>query len=329
MNTATTSSPTEEWASRVSDRRYRKARHELDELVVSAVPAYAASVDEELDRFEQAAIKARTAQDSVYQAQWSINPAVDRLTKVLSAIVIATIAISFGTAFPGGSRIGVSVPLEWRPFLMTMSSAAYAISVIAQLGRWAPYLRHVPPKDGLAWVPIAFGAPVVVWMFWLQQQDIGIPLGAVVLAVVALLVISIASVARLVRRLRDSQLTKKVDAAAKERTKKLRKQVLALADASANRLVERFSALPENDQARLRDEMNRAAAQLANRGLATSPIAGAQRRSPIGRQNRRGMFPGLLLLSHRVKTVNSQTAGAAQWFVGDYVDDPTVDRSRN
>ena len=329
MSTATHRSPAAEWASRVSDRRYRKTRHELDELVVSTVPAYAAIVDEELDRFEQAALKLRVRLDAPYQASWSINPAVDNITKLLTALVIIFIAISVGLTFPGGARTGVSIPDEWRPAMITMSSVAFTIAAVAQLARWVPYLHHVPPKDGLAWVMMVLGIPVVAWMAWLQQHNSGIPLGAVILAAAALLASVIGCFARLARRLRDRPLTKKVDAGMKERRKALRTGVVSLVNASANRLVEKFAALPEQSQSRLREELGSAAAQLEARRLMTAPATNARPRAVMDRRNRRGIFPGLLMLAHRIDAVNSQTGTAAQWIVGDYVDDPTINRSRD
>lgn len=313
----------------MSDRRYKKARHELDELVVRTVPAYAAIVDDELDRFEQASIKLRVKLDSPYQAPWSINRATDNVTNLLTAIVIFFIAISLGLTFPGGARTGVSIPDEWRPPMISVSSIAFTIAAVAQLGRWVPYRHHVPPKDGLAWVTLVFGVPVVAWMYWLQQHNFGIALAPVLVAFGALLVSTVGCLARLLRRLRDPQLTKKVDAAAKERRKALRTGVVSLVNASAHRLVAKFVALPQQDQWRLRDELGRAAAQLESRRLITAPRSSARPQVLMDRRNRRGIFPGFLMLAHRIEVVNSKTGTAAQWIVGDYLDDPTIDRPRS
>ncbi|MGV8882479.1 MAG: hypothetical protein ACOH19_10005 [Rhodoglobus sp.] len=325
MKPITTTSPAVEWAARVSDRRYPRSRHELDQLIVNTVPAYAAAVDEELDRFERAAVEARVAIDARHQALWSISQTGDRLSTILTWLVLSFIAISFALAFPGGGRTGVSVPIEWMPTTTAVSSTLFTIAVVAQIARWTPYIRHIPPKDALAWVTVIFGIPMMVWMFWLQQQNIGVPLGPVVLAIIALLVSVCASVARLIRRMRDPRLTKEVDAAAKDRTKVLRKQILALANLSANRLAERFSSLPHEDQERLMNELDLAVAQLENRSLITPRGARTARHGASARAPRE-MFPGLLLLSHRVKAVNALTNGAAEWFVGDYVEDAMMGR---
>jgi len=109
---------------------------------------------------------------------------------------------------------------------------------------------------------------------------------------------------------------------AKGRTKALRTAGVSLANASAKRLVEQFETLPEQDQSRLRGELNGAVAQLETRHVATAPGTPSAR-APKGRQITRGMFPGMLLLSRRVEAVHSQTNGTAQWIVGDFIDDPT------
>ena len=316
-----TPSTASEWAAHVSRRSYRRSRHVLDELIINTVPAYAAIVDEELGRFERGAMKTRVNLDAPYQAMWSIRPAVDRLVGVLSAVVLVSVAISVGLTFAGPGRTGVSIPVEWRPWMMTLSSICLTVAAVSQPLRWLPYARHIPPRDGLAWVIPGFGIPIVALMFWLYQQDIGIPQAAVVIAFVGLIVSSCACVARLMRRLRDPRRTKKVDQAAKGRRKAIRTAVVSLADASAKRLVEKFTSLPENDQACLRDELNRAAAQLEKRGLATASRTG-EARTAKDRRNRRGMFPGLLLLSHRVEAVNTRINATAQWIVGDFVEDP-------
>ena len=325
MNAETGFSSASEWAAHVSSRSYRRSRHVLDELVVSTVPAYAAIVDEELDRFERGAMKTRVNLDAPYQAMWSIRPAVDRLSGALSAVVLISIAISFASAFPGGGRTGVHIPVEWLPVTMTLSSIFLTLAAVTQPLRWLPYAHHVPPKDGLAWVIPGFGIPIVIWMFWLSQQDIGIPQAAVVVAFAALIVSSCASVLRLMRRLRDPRRTKKVDAAAKVRRKAIRTAVVSLTNASAKRLVEKFASLPEHDQARLRGELDGAAAQLEKRGLATASRTG-EARTAKDRQNARGMFPGLLLLSRRVESVNTRTKATARWVVGDFIEDPTDPR---
>lgn len=321
MTAGASTSAAAEWAATVSARAYPRSRHVLDELVVNTVPAYAAIVDEELDRFEKSAVHARVRLDAPYQALWSIGPGMDNIRGFLGAVVIVSIAISFGLAFPGGSRIGVSIPLEWRPVMMTVSSICLVVAVVAQLARLAPYVRHVPPRDNSAWVTLVFGVPAVVYMHWMQQQDIGIPPAAVVVAFIALIVSTVGCLARLARRRRDPRLTKKVDAAAKGRTKALRKAVIALANDRAQRLVERFATLPERDRSRLIDELSRAVDALEARGLARPPRVRGDG-PPRDRRTRRGLFPGLLLLSHRVETVNSRTGGTAQWIVGDYMDDP-------
>jgi hypothetical protein len=321
MTSSVSASPAVEWASTVSARAYPRSRHVLDELIVDTVPAYAAIVDEELDRFEKSAVEARVRLDAPYQASWSIGPAMDDVRGLLTAVVIVSIAISFGLAFPGGSRIGVSVPTEWRHAMTTASSAAFVVAVVAQLARLAPYVRHVPPRDNSAWPTLVFGVPVIVFLYGMQQQDIGIPPGAVIVAFVALLVSTVGCLARLARRRRDPRLTKKVDAAAKGRTTALRKAVIALADDRALRLVERFASIPDDDRSRLIDELTRAAETLEARGLARPPRTRGDG-PPRNRRTSRGLFPGFLLLSHRVETVDSRTGGTAQWIVGDYLDDP-------
>lgn len=322
MSADTRSSAASEWAARVSKLSYRRSRHVLDELVIGTVPAYAAIVDEELERFENGALKTRVKLDAPYQAMWSIRPAADRLIGVLSAVVLFSVAISVGLTFAGPGRTGVSIPVEWRPWMMTLSSLFFTVAAVAQPLRWLPYARHIPPRDGLAWVIPGFGIPLVAFMFWLYQQNIGIPQAAVLIAFVALVGSSCAGVARLMKRLRDPRRTKKVDAAAKGRRQTIRKAVVSLANASAKRLVDKFGSLPEHDQARLRDEFNVAAAQLQTRGLAMASRMG-ENRTAKDRQNSRAMVPGLLLLSHRVKAINAQTNGTAQWSVGRFVDDPT------
>lgn len=322
MTSPTALSPAAEWAAHVSRRRYRRSRHVLDELIVDTVPAYASIVDEELDRFEKGAVKTRIRLDAPYRALWSVSRAGDGLIGVLSAIALVSIAISVALAFPGGGRTGVPVPVEWLPVTIPLSLISFTVAVVAQLARWVPYLHHVPPKDGMAWITIVFGIPVVAWTAWLQQHHVGIPLTLVVVAFVALLVSICVCIARLMRRLRDPRLTKQVDAAVKGRTKALRTAVVSLANASAKRLIEQFEALPEQHRTRLKRELNDAVAELETRHLATAPRT-AKARVPKGRQITRGMFPGMLLLSRRVEAVNSQTNGTAQWIVGDFIEDPT------
>lgn len=322
MTSPTALSPAVEWAAHVSRRKYRRSRHVLDELIVDTVPAYASVVDEELDRFEKGAVKTRIRLDAPNRALWSISPAGDGLIGVLSAIVLVSIAMSVALAFPGGGRTGVPVPAEWLPVTIPLSLISFSVAVVAQIARWVPYLHHVPPKDGMAWITLVFGIPVVAWTAWLQQHHVGIPLSLVVVAFVALLVSICVCIARLMRRLRDPRLTKQVDTAAKRRTRALRTAVVSLANASAKRLVEQFEALPEQDRSRLKQELNDAVAQLETRHLATAPRT-PRARAPKVRQITRGMFPGMLLLSRRVEAVNSQTNGTAQWIVGDFIEDPT------
>lgn len=283
-------------------------------MIVSAVPEYAATVYAELDRFDEAAIASRRKMDARYQPAWLTSAGGHRLMGVLQWVRLLAFAASFAFVFPTGGRSGTPLPIEWAPTTHAWSAVLLSVAVIAQLALQAPYRRHVPPRDGFAWVPLVAGVPDLVWMYLVRESGIPTPAWALVLTTVALLVSGCSSAIRLARRRRDPKLTKKADAAAKERSRALRRNLLAQADVSARRIEDAHAALPEERRRRLVDDLTAAAEALQERGLATVT------RLPDA-PGERGMFPGWLLLSHRVSKIGSRVDGWAEWFVGYYVDE--------
>ncbi|MFJ2367996.1 hypothetical protein [Microbacterium sp. NPDC087665] len=314
MTAPAASSPVTDWAAHVNPRAYRRSRHVLDEMVVSAVPEYAAAVDAELDRFDEAAIASRRKMDARYQPAWLTSTGGHRLMGVLLVVRLFAFAAFFAFVFPSGGRSGTPLPIEWAPTTHSWGAVLLSVSVIAQVALQAPYRHHVPPRDVFAWGPVVLGVPNLVWMFLVRESGIPTPPWALVLTTVALLVSGCSSTIRLARRRRDPKLTKKADAAAKERPRALRRNLLTQADVTARRIEDAYAALPDAHRRRLADELTAAAAALQERGLATVT------RLPDA-PGERGMFPGWLLLSHRVSKIGSRVDGRAEWFVGDYVDE--------
>lgn len=314
MTAPAASPPVAEWAAQVSPRAYRRSRHVLDEMVVATVPEYAAIVDAELDRFDEAALASRRKMDARYQPAWMTSTGAQRLMVVLLYVRLFAFAASFALVFPSGGRSGTPLPIEWAPTTHSWSAILLSVAVIAQLALQAPYRHHVPPRDIFAWAPLVLGVPNLVWMFLVRESGIPTPTWALVLTTVALLVSGCSSAVRLARRRRDPKLTKKVDAAAKERPRALRRNLLTQADVTARRIEDAYAALPDEHRRRLADDLTAAATALQERGMATvSRLPNAP--------GERGMFPGWLLLSHRVSMIGSRVDGRAEWFVGDFVDD--------
>jgi hypothetical protein len=299
--------------ARVRRRAHRRSRVALDRMVVDTVPVYAAAVDDELRRFDEAAVASRRKMDGRYQAAWSTSTIADGLHAALAWVCVFSFAASFALVFPGGGRTGVSVPLGWVPTMHAWSAIFLSLSVAAQLGRQAPYRHHVPPRDVLAWAPVGFGVPSAIWMFWRHQLGVPTPPWALILIVLAVVVGGCTSVIRLAKRRRDPKLTKKVDAAARGRVRALRKNLLTQADVSARRIEAAFEALPEPDRRRLESELRTAVAAGQPRGTDAA--------TPPNRPGTRGVFPGWLLLSHRVSESGNRLNGRAEWFVGDHIDE--------